>query len=921
MLSISKIALAGAGAYVEYLTGEAAREAGTSHITHDDQGALASYYEVDQGGARWFGALSPEPGAGLTPDDFAAMLNAVDPATGEPLAPDIDGRKVAAYDLVMSAPKSVSLLAELSDDDTRATVQAAHDEAVSTALEELERWATYLRRGKHGREVIAAEGLMGVSVRHHTSRASDPQLHTHNVVSSLSRDAEGRWSSLDGQALYALAALGGAIYQQQLRHRLTAELGVEWAATEKGLAELEGIPPEALAQFSKRRSEILDAVDTGASRASRQVAAYDTRDDKDNISLDELRERWATELEETVGLSRDDLLEYARDTPGRDDRPDPGTWREDAAAHLASPEGLTAHKATFDARDAARAMFDHAPADVGAREVLAAGREFISDQIHVETARPRAASSWAFRKHTTQEMARVEERMWETAKRLSHPGRVAAAADAETMEAAATEAGLTPEQTELLREAVTTGRGLVNAVGVAGSGKTHAMKTAAELWHADGRTTIATATAARVAVDLAQGAGLAHGASLTALLGEFDRGDRTLNAGDVVIVDEAGMAETRHLDRLLRAADQAGAQVVAVGDWVGQLQAIGAGGAQRDMTELPGTIRLETTMRAEQEWERDAQVAWRQGGLAAVDALETYRERGRIDITDDRDDARAQLLDRWWEDLHPTIDGDEQQEPVDPTSVLMLAGRRADVHHLNDAARERRITAGEVNPQRSTTAVVLRDDSEEVEHEFDVAAGDRVVLRRNDRDLGILNGQRGRVDTVHRDGGITVRIDDGGTVQLPADYLVTGGLRLGYAQTAHSAQGTTVDRAHVLADQMLTRQWGYSAMTRGRADNHMVFVADPFDDRDHDRQLHDAWLDSEVEQTARSVMRDDLNSYDLERARSRAAAEGLDLNDDQLTDLAVDLRLRREHARVNQRGHDRERDRVLERGAPDEAAA
>ncbi len=87
------------------------------------------------------------------------------------------------------------------------------------------------------------------------------------------------------------------------------------------------------------------------------------------------------------------------------------------------------------------------------------------------------------------------------------------------------------------------------------------------------------------------------------------------------------------------------------------------------------------------------------------------------------------------------------------------------------------------------------------------------------------------------DGSISIRRPGrafGGAIVLPAAY-VAGHLDLGYAVTAHRAQGVTTDTAHVLVEPTATRENFYVSMTRGRAANHAYVILDR---ADHHQQPH-----------------------------------------------------------------------------------
>jgi ATP-dependent exoDNAse (exonuclease V) alpha subunit len=146
----------------------------------------------------------------------------------------------------------------------------------------------------------------------------------------------------------------------------------------------------------------------------------------------------------------------------------------------------------------------------------------------------------------------------------------------------------------------------------------------------------------------------------------------------------------------------------------------------------------------------------------------------------------------------------------------MIAQRRRDKADLNRRARARLREAGRIG-----------DDEL-----FRFAVGDRVIARRNDRRLGVVNGDRGRVAAIHG-GGLRITVDNGRELALPETYVRAGHLEHGYAITAHLAQGATVDRAFVLGSDELYREWGYTALSRHRmAARFYVSAAPAFLNRD-----------------------------------------------------------------------------------------
>lgn len=210
---------------------------------------------------------------------------------------------VPAYDLVMRAPKSVSILhalghlvpaAELERLGLRtnvaAEVTAAHHAAVEDALELLQRHAA-LVRGPAGR--VTADGLTVARFDHRSSRTGDPLLHTHAVIANVATGIDGRRAALDGTALYAWASTAGHVYQARLRAELVSRLGVRFETPHHGLADVAGVPRELIDAFSERRRQITELMEHlgTAGPAAAQAATLATRPAKDSDPASDLRYR------------------------------------------------------------------------------------------------------------------------------------------------------------------------------------------------------------------------------------------------------------------------------------------------------------------------------------------------------------------------------------------------------------------------------------------------------------------------------------------------------------------------------------------------------------------------------------------------------------------------------------------------------
>jgi conjugative relaxase-like TrwC/TraI family protein len=281
-----------------------------------------------------------------------------DPRTGAPLRPPHARTRVAAFDLTFSAPKSVSVLFAIADEETSAALLEAHERAVEAASRYVEREACYTRRGRNGVRRVRGEGFVAAAYRHRLSRAGDPQLHTHVVVANMTR-AEGRWTTLEGHSLYEHKSAAGAVYRAVLRAEVRERLPwAWWRQTGRGLFELEGVPEGVLREFSRRRVEIeqraFELTGVAASKLSRerlQGIALATRKAKE-YGVDGAR--WRAEARARAaehGLGERELARLRNAPPREAGRSEAEVVRL-AAARLSGPEGLTAQHNTFARRHA-----------------------------------------------------------------------------------------------------------------------------------------------------------------------------------------------------------------------------------------------------------------------------------------------------------------------------------------------------------------------------------------------------------------------------------------------------------------------------------------------------------------------------------------------------------------------------------------
>ena len=344
---------------------------------------------------------------------------------------------------------------------------------------------------------------------------------------------------------------------------------------------------------------------------------------------------------------------------------------------------------------------------------------------------------------------------------------------------------------------------------MAGSGKSTALAAMREAWVAAGYTVKGAALSGIAAENLQKAAGI-QARTLASFELAWSGGRDPLTKNDVLVIDEAGMLGTRQLARVLAAAEQAHAKVVLVGD-PEQLQAIEAGAPFRGIAAAHGVAALAEVHRQRQDWQRAATTALATAKTA--EALAAYDKAGAIVAVQRRESARNALLTRWARDALAEPD----------TSRLMLAYTREDVRALNASARAWRRQRGQLEAGH---AVVTAAGPTEF------AVQDRVRFLRNDKALGVKNGSLGTVQGIEA-GVLSIKLD-GAEGPVAIDTKFYKHLEHGYASTVHKAQGSTVDRAYVLATAHFDRHTAYVALSRHREAVTVFYASDDFGGRGGD---------------------------------------------------------------------------------------
>ena len=864
--------LTSASSTVHYFRREGHGLGGTLTANNDDgEDYYARSGDEHRKASRWRGSGAAALGlrGHVEPGEFRRVLQGYVPGTDIRLGRLRDGEHEhrPGLDITLSAPKSVSLEALLGGPGS-ARAMRAHDAAVRSTLDFVE--ARLLRTRRWSREErrsvqVNAPMLVAATFRHITSRNNDPQLHTHCVIANMTGDG-GQWRSAEIGLLRRSEKLIGAFYRNELAHGLR-KAGFALRPSMIGRVpgfEISGWPRAALEAFSSRRRQILDYIREKGWRydaRTAQAATLATRARKNEPRRAELEALWRDFAEER-GLAK-------------------RTLRKIGVRHAAPPaaleiawralEQLEERASVFPARDALALALAHVPGLHRLEEIEGAFSELQRDRHLLPAIRRGVGAAW-----TTARAVKAEREV--LARMRAGKGAVkplvAGPVSADAL------AGLSEGQREAARSILESRDRVVGVQGHAGSGKTVMLRCAASL--VEGRRVLGLAPSASAARTLSRETGLAC-RTLQWFLARCEEvadgvaDGRTLSAlkdrygGAVVVVDEMSLAGTAQARSLLRIAERLDiARLVLVGD-KRQLRGVEAGQPFRQMQQAGMAVVEMDELRRQRDPDLRAAVAEMIEGEPGA-ALERLGSNLREIPAEEIAPVAAGL----W--LRLSAEARAGTALLVPTRALRteveaavregleaegaLAGRAMELDILVPLNLTRAETGDPRNWREGDIALfnrdmkhyrIARDDActvMEVEEDrvrlahddgrprhlkpgsdlryrldlfeartLTVREGERLRWTRNDRERGLVNGDR--VDVLEiRDKALRLRLADGREAVFARDDPQLRHLAWAYASTVHAAQGQTHERVIAVLDTgagpLVNRQTLYVQLSRAR---------------------------------------------------------------------------------------------------------
>jgi conjugative relaxase-like TrwC/TraI family protein len=844
------------------------------------------YKQGDAVKGEWQGKLAASLGLSgeVAPLEFSQLADGKNPQTEEQMVRHrsameyrkSDGSTTkavehrAGWDATFSAPKSVSLTALVGGDER---VREAHRTAVTTALDELERYTQARIGGNNAAETTGK--FIAAKFEHDTARPVDgyaaPQLHTHVVIFNVTERADGNTRALQERAFFESQQFATAVYQSSLTYQLR-RLGYEIQAGKSGAPEIKGYSQEYLDASSPRSQQIREQLEkTGYSGPeAAQIAAHSTRDKKQALTPTQVLEAHR-QMATDFGNQPQQVVATAR---GRAELPE----RLPARTNYAREAVTFAKESIFE------------------REAVADERAILRDAMRrgmSETTYAEIRTEYETRK-TAGEFRSVTGSKHASGPSFTTPGTIAAEranigyvlagrnavapimAAADARDHAHSVSFLNPSQRKVIEEVLNSSDRVHGLQGLAGTGKTTTLKTIREGAEANGYTVEGFAPTSKAAwqlrdagIDattlqsfLARGeksaepstkhlylldeSSLASSQQMRGFLDKIGENDRVVVIGDMrqhqgvdagrpfQQMQEAGM-QTSQLDTIMRQKDpellnavqhlannetEKGIDLLAEQGRITEIANVGAriAAIARDYASQPAdTIIVSPDNRSRQQINEAVRRELRQNGALADDGrqFQTLSQRG--DLTG---------ADRTWAARYTAED--VLQYTTGSKKEGLDRGSYAIVRDVN--ARENKVTVEReggqcltYDPRRLRGVNVYR----EVSREF--ATGDRLQFTSPNKELGVANRDLGTVTGIH-DAKLTVKLDGKGDRTVTFDTNEFRQFDHGYAVTSHSSQGLTAGRVLANFDtestiNLINTRLAYVAISRA-SDDARIYTND-----------------------------------------------------------------------------------------------
>ncbi|MCX7122744.1 MAG: Ti-type conjugative transfer relaxase TraA [Gammaproteobacteria bacterium] len=356
-------------------------------------------------------------------------------------------------------------------------------------------------------------------------------------------------------------------------------------------------------------------------------------------------------------------------------------------------------------------------------------------------------------------------------------------------------------------EHILMGGDIALVVGKAGTGKSYMMNAAREVWEAEGYRVIGVAVAGIASESLESGSNI-KSSTIASFKYKLEKGKLTLGEKDVIVLDEAGMADSRDLSRIVDQVRAAGAKLILVGD-PSQVQAVGPGAPFRALLERLGFAELTEIKRQRSLDDRLATTMLSMGKVGV--ALDNYAHKGQVFLSETEAANLDMLMSKWGQ--HITARGIGVMN-----ETIILAHRNEDITILNQRARQQLIEAGILKGKAHAFEVKdNREGQKDKTKQIELMVGERILFLENSWKLNVKNGHFATITEI-KGTQITAVIGEGKKARtVKFDGKEYQNFDYGYAATVHKNQGVTVDTSFLfVGGKYWSRNLIYVALTRHR---------------------------------------------------------------------------------------------------------
>jgi len=831
-----------------------AKEYFTQSLTRDDTGY---YHEGQELAGAWGGKGSEMLGLSgpVSQKAYFALCDNRNPSTGEQMSPrDKDNRRVG-FDFTFSAPKSVSVLYELSGDER---ILKAFRDSLNETMRDIEsEMKTRVRKGSddHDRET---GNMVYAEFVHFTARpvggVPDPHLHSHVYAFNLTHDGvENRWKAGQFGDLKRDAVWFEAAFDTRLANKLNT-LGIATQKNPDYSFEVAGTPKSLIDKFSKRRNQIeAKAAERGIADAEgkHSIGYYDREHKNTGLGKSELRLEWDSRLSDAERSALADAI-HGR---AKGDR----VYTSDEAKEYALEHSFQKASTVSEKRLKAEAL------KYGVGSVLPEDVADIAQHPEV-IAETRGGQLMT----TTKTVLRDEIAMLQFAKdgqRKQQPfvNQVAkkyAASEPQLSE-------LSDEQRKAALHILQSRDTVTGIVGKAGTGKTTMMRATVDVIHGEPGQRVHVFAPSSTARDVLKKEGFREAENLAMLLKSEKLQDKT--KGQTLWLDEAGLVSSVDMRKLMDLAKKNGNRVILSGDYT-QHSSVEAGDAFRLLEKEAGVklARLsEVRRQTEPGYKKAVEQISKGTGRDAQKGFDALDKMGHV-------------IEASGEERHSMLVKDFLKAADDGKSALIIAPTHSEGQKLTDELRSVLKQRGAIGKEkkfitwhstkwtdaqkgdvrnyepgmviefnqnakgftRAEKGVVAQDSNGlflqktngsraplpvDQAKRFDVFRAGEMKIGRGDpirvtkngeakvegqaKGIRLNNGDIFTVEGFTKEGDI--RLEKGKL--LPKDWAH---MSLGYVDTSYSAQGKTVDRVLIAAgNESLAatnqQQW-YVSASRGR---------------------------------------------------------------------------------------------------------